>query len=280
MKVEVLEMDDRKAVLDIQEASPYFVNTLRRVLLSDVPKLAIEHVTFYDNTSGLFDEIIAHRLGLLPIPTDHELYVPHEECTCEGEGCPNCTVRFTLSKEGPCTVLSGDLQSDHPDLRVADPGIPICELLANQRLILETEAILGTGDVHAKFQPVSGCGYKYYPVVEIDQKKFDAVTKKAVINADSGNQMKDAAGKIVVEDITKVNLNDGHEKAYAEAAGLGWPVEDESQLGIRVRGDDTRFIFKFETDGSMTPYAALAKAVDIIGDKFDVLGKLVAAKVK
>ncbi|MBW3583835.1 MAG: DNA-directed RNA polymerase subunit D [Euryarchaeota archaeon] len=280
MKIDIIEMTDRKAVLDIQDVRPYFVNALRRTLIADVPKLAIEYVTFYDNTSGLFDEIIAHRLGLVPVPTDLEAFVPRDQCTCEGEGCPSCTVRFTLSKEGPCTVTSGDLQSDDPEFRAADPDIPIVELLPNQRLILETEAILGSGSQHAKWQPVSGCGYKYYPIVELDQNKFDAVTKKAVINACSTGVMKDAAGKIVIEDVTKINLNDDFEKAYAEAAGLDWPVEDEKKLGIRVRGDDRRFIFRFETDGSLTPYQAVRKATVMLQERFDVLSKLTTTKVR
>lgn len=282
MKIDIIEMDDRKAVLDIQDSAPYFVNALRRALIAEVPKLAMEYITFYDNTSGLFDEMVAHRLGLVPLPTDHKLLEAVAEAgmaeTEEGE--KPVLARFTLSKEGPCTVYSGDLESDNPDVRPADPKIPIVMLLANQRLILETEGVLGTGNEHAKFQPVSGCAYKYYPIVEIDNDKFDAQTKKAVINACSTGVLKDAAGKVVCEDITKINLNDDFEKAYAQAAGMEWPVTDRSKLGIRVRGDDTRFIFRFETDGSMTPHAALTKAVAILGEKFDTLGKLMAAKVK
>ena len=278
MKVDIVEMDNRKAVLEIQGTTPYFVNTLRRTLVADVPKLAIEYVTFYDNTSALFDEIIAHRLGLLPIPTDLEAFVPREKCTCDDQGCANCTVRFTLSKEGPCTVYSGDLQSDDPAFRVADPGIPVVELLANQRLILETEAILGTGSQHGKWQPVAGIGYKYKPLVEIDNSKFDAVTKRAVLAACSTNVLKDAAGKVVLEDVWGINLNDDLEKAFADAAGI--TVAERGKLGIKVKSDETHVRFRFETDGSLTPYQAMKKALDIVAEKFDLMGKLVAANVK
>lgn len=278
MKIDIVEMTDRFAKLDIQDASPHIVNTLRRTLVADVPKLAIEYVTFYDNTSALFDEIISHRLGLLPVPTDLKALVRREDCTCDNEGCANCTVRFTLSKEGPGTVVSGDLQSDDPEFRVADPDIPIVRLLANQRLILETEAILGTGSQHAKWQPVSGCGYKYYPNVKIDNSKFDAVTKRAVLDACTTNVLKDAAGKVVCEDPWDINLNDDLEGAFAEAAGISRDQRDK--LGITVTPDDTRFLFRFETDGSLTAYQALKAALGIIQDKFDVMEKTVAAKVK
>lgn len=278
MKLEVVEMTDRRCALDIQEASPYLVNTLRRTLIADVPKLAVDEVVFYDNTSGLFDEIVAHRLGLLPVPTDLESFVPRSECSCDGEGCANCTVRFTLSKEGPCTVYSGDLQAEDASFHVADPGIPIVQLLQNQRLILETEAVLGTGSQHAKWSPVSGIGYKYWPGVTVDNSKFDGMTKRAVIDACNTNNLKDAANKVIIEDPWNFNLNDDLEEAYAQAAGIS--VEDKDKLGIRMQPDDTRFLFRFETDGALTPYQALKKALTLLQEKFDTMGKLVVTQVK
>ena len=65
MKVEVNELKTKKAVLKIEGTKPYFVNSLRRVMLSELPKLAVNDVVIYDNTSTLFDEIISHRLGLI-----------------------------------------------------------------------------------------------------------------------------------------------------------------------------------------------------------------------
>ena len=71
MKVKTIELKGNKGVLKIEGTDVYFVNALRRVMLSELPKLAIDEVIIYDNTSPLFDEIIAHRLGLIPIPTDY-----------------------------------------------------------------------------------------------------------------------------------------------------------------------------------------------------------------
>ena len=114
MKIDVVTLKPKKAVLKIDGAELYLVNSLRRIMLSELPTLAIEDVVIYDNTSALFDEIIAHRLGLIPIPTDLSLLNFRDECTCNGKGCPNCTVRYTLSKEGKgegkTTVYSSDLK--------------------------------------------------------------------------------------------------------------------------------------------------------------------------
>ena len=125
MKVEVKELKLKKAVLKIEDIQLYFVNSLRRIMLSDLPKLAVDSVVIYDNTSALFDEIISHRLGLIPIPTDLSLLTFKDICVCKGKGCPNCTVRYTLSKEGEGTVFSGDLQASEKSWKITEDNIPI-----------------------------------------------------------------------------------------------------------------------------------------------------------
>src|SRR5688500_6963857 len=127
MKIEIREMSDRSAKLLIEGVHPYFVNALRRVLLAEVPKLAIDTVTFYDNTSALFDEILAHRIGLMPVQTDPSTL--NMKGQVDAEGKPTYVVRFTLTKEGPCTVFSGDLEPEDKKFTIVDPKIPIVELL-------------------------------------------------------------------------------------------------------------------------------------------------------
>ena len=107
----------------VNDASPEKVNALRRALMMDIPKMTIDDVEFllgsirdeegneYESISPVFDEIVAHRLGLVPIPTDLELFGFREKCSCGGEGCPSCTIMYKLEKRGPCEVYSGDLDS-------------------------------------------------------------------------------------------------------------------------------------------------------------------------
>ena len=93
MKVDVKELKPKKAVIRIEDTSSYFVNSLRRIMLADLPKLAVNNIVIYDNTSALFDEIVAHRLGLVPIPTDLILLTFKDECVCKCKVCTKCTVR-------------------------------------------------------------------------------------------------------------------------------------------------------------------------------------------
>ena len=80
MKVKSVKLKGNKGVLKLEDTDVYFVNSLRRVMLSELPKLAVADVVIYDNTSALFDEIISHRLGLVPIPTDLSLLSFRDEC--------------------------------------------------------------------------------------------------------------------------------------------------------------------------------------------------------
>ena len=134
MKLKTLTLDDTQARLIIDGTTPHFINSIRRTLLTDIPKLAMENITIYDNTSSLFDEIIAHRLALVPLPTHLDLLEFKEKCKCLGQGCPSCTVHYTLSKEGECTVYSKDLKAEDSMWNAKDEKIPIVTLLEGQRL--------------------------------------------------------------------------------------------------------------------------------------------------
>jgi len=259
MKIDVKEMKPKEAVLKIEGAKPYFVNSIRRIMLSELPKLAVKDVIIYDNTSALFDEIIAHRLGLLPIPTDLGLLTFRDQCVCKGKGCPNCTVRYTLSKEGAGVVYSGDLQPEEKTWAITEDKIPIVELYNDQRLILEVEAVLGRGRDHAKWQPVQAPGYKYYPIVEIDQKRCNLCKK--CIEACPKNIIEIKNNKLSITDIEKCTIC----KSCMEICEPG---------AITVKGDENKLLFHFETDGSLSAKDALKETAKILSEKYTEFGKL------
>ncbi len=153
MKIEILEKSDTYVKFALEESNPAFANALRRIMISEVPTLAVEEVDFFENSSALYDEMIAHRLGLIPLTTNIKDYNFRSECTCKGKGCSKCTVTLALSKKGPGTVYSGDMKSSDKDVVPADPKIPIVKLNEKQKIKLEASAILGRGREHAKFQP-------------------------------------------------------------------------------------------------------------------------------
>lgn len=61
-------------IFDIIGIDASLANAFRRIMLSEVPTMAIENVFFEDNTSIVVDEMVAHRLGLIPIKADPREY--------------------------------------------------------------------------------------------------------------------------------------------------------------------------------------------------------------
>ena len=256
MDIEIIEMAERKAKFILRNSSPAMANALRRTLLSDLPKMAIHKVDFYlgpltddngrecESSTPLFDEIIAHRLGMIPVPTDLDLFVPQEECTCGGAGCPNCTIEYFLNKSGPCTVYSGDLlPMVSPELRekfkVKDEFIPIVELINDQGVNISATAVMGTAKRHVKWQVCNGVGYKYMPVVRVDP---------AAASRDDVLECRDVCPKKVF-DVKDGRLVVVDEMGCSLCRACTEHVKDG---GVTVTGDDTTFLFKFETDGSYT----------------------------
>jgi DNA-directed RNA polymerase subunit D len=162
MKVKITKKGKDRIEFILEGASVPFANALRRTMISGVPVLAIEWVDITENSSAVFDEIIAQRLGLIPLVFDPSKFNFQEDCKCRGKGCPLCQVVFALEKQGPGTVYSGDMKSSNRGVKPSDPRFPIAELLGNQKIKLEAVARLGTGKEHAKFQ-AANAAFQNYP---------------------------------------------------------------------------------------------------------------------
>src|SRR3989338_2378222 len=137
MEIRVIEnnKDEGKLSFILKNSNSAFANTLRRLIVDDVPVMAIDEVEFRDNSSILYDEMIAHRLGLIPLKTDLKGYKMVEKP--EDRESLKCTVKLVLKAKGPCTVYSGELKSKDPEIVPVDKGFPIVKLLKGQSLELE-----------------------------------------------------------------------------------------------------------------------------------------------
>jgi DNA-directed RNA polymerase subunit D len=258
MNIDVLELKPKKAVIKFEDTSPYFVNSLRRTMVADLPKLAVDNVIMYDNTSALFDEIISHRLGLVPIPTDLSLLTFKNECVCKGKGCPNCTVRYTLSKEGEGTVLSGDLLPAEKSWAITEDKIPIVQLYGDQRLILEVEAVLGRGRDHAKWQPVQSPGYMMETTIVFDKNRKSDLDK--FIAKLPKNLVEIKGDKLEVKDKKQIAL-------------LDYYINKEKVDFITMKRDSSKITFTFETDGSLSAKDVITESAKILQEKYKEFGK-------
>ena len=264
MQIEIVEMEDTRAKFILKNSSPAMANALRRTMLQDIPKMAIDKVDFhlgpimqddkeYESVTSLFDEIIAHRLGLVPVPTTDQ-FTFQKDCSCGGVGCPGCSIMYSLNKVGPGTVLSGDLMPlGDSTLKVKDEAIPIVELTDTQAVLIYATAVMGTAKQHVKWQAAFGVGYSYMPAIEIDAAKAaDSDVRDYAVKSYPG-LFKVEDGKLVVDDIYRASR-------YGKAIQQDPVLQDV----VSIDWDDSNFIFKFETDGSLTAQQVLDKAVEIL----------------
>lgn len=152
MKVQLVDRSDLEIKFLVEGIQPPFANELRRIIMGEVPTMAIEFVDFVKNDSALNDEIVANRLGHIPMKFDKKAYNMTKNCECEGKGCSLCQVKMTLKKKGPGMVYASDLKSKAKDVVPVFGRIPIVELFEGQELEFEAVATLGLGKDHSKWQ--------------------------------------------------------------------------------------------------------------------------------
>jgi len=259
VNIEALEKDDKNIRLLVQGVDVPFINALRRIVLAEVPCMAVDEVVIIENSSILQDEIIAHRLGLIPLKTDLDSYNLPEKCSCKSElGCNLCRVTLTLdaeSKDGTRTVHSGELQSENPDIVPVSGKIPIIKLAKEQKLRLEAYARLGKGKNHAKWQPVSMCTYKYMPKIEISkncdacEKCVEICPRKVLEKTDNKIKVRDLMACTLCQDCVDVCPQNPH--------------------AITVGKEENTFIFNLESTGALTPERILSEAIKILDEELE-----------
>jgi len=249
MEVEVLELKGEVLRLLVRGVDTAFVNTLRRIMISEVPCMAVEEVGIVENSSVLNDEFLAHRIGLIPLKMDPSIL--EEE--------PDKVVRLELSveaKEETIMVYSGDLKSDSPDVVPLYPNMPIVKLAPGQRIYLIATARLGTGSQHARWQPVSVAAHKYLPLVRVDVSRctlcgkcVDICPRKVLVRV---------GGSLKVRNLTSCTLC----RDCVDACPLSPPAID-------VGWEEGSFIMLVESTGVLPPDVILMEATRVLDRKLD-----------
>lgn len=233
--------------------------------------MAIDEVVVIENSSMLHDEILSHRLGLIPLRTDLDSYNLPEECSCKSElGCNLCRVSLTLdveAKDSVKTVYSVDLVAENPNVVPVSEKVPIVKLAPNQRLRLETYARLGKGEKHAKWQPVSVCVYKHFPKVKINTKDCDSCGKCV-----------DTCPKRVL------SISDGEKKLELRNVIDCTICQDcvdvcpKSPPAIEVAWDKDVFVLDIESTGALPVERIVNEAIKILDRKFESFLEQLAVK--
>jgi len=222
--------------------------------------MAIDEVVVIENSSMLHDEILAHRMGLIPLKTDLDSYNLPEECPCKSElGCNLCRVSLTLdveAKDSVKTVYSGDLTSENPNIVPVSPKVPILKLAPDQRIRLEAYARLGKGEKHAKWQPVSVCAYKHFPRVKIDEKSCDSCGKCVDVCPKRVLTVTESGRKLELRNVIDCTVC----KDCVDACPMSPPA-------VEVSWDKDVFVFDVESTGVLPVERIVLEALKILDKK-------------
>ena len=274
MEIEVKSQSENEIVFIVRDAEVPFINAIRRVAMVNVPKIAIEDVNIIRNDSAMFNEVLAHRLGLTPLVSDLDalegLSLPEDD---DWDVYSN-GIMFHLNEVGPKVVYSKDLISSDSKIEVGPKvvyskdlissdskikpvydTIPLVKLKEGEELNIEAVAKVGYGKEHAKWIPTTVCAYKQYPEitfnedVEIDYDCAQACPR-GILKSDRRSK------KIKILDIEDCAMC----KSCVRASDNGY-------INVGFKPND--FIFRIETDGAMPPKEVLLKACDVLGEKAD-----------
>jgi DNA-directed RNA polymerase subunit D len=213
-------------------------------MIGEIPILTISSVDFTTNDSVLYNEVIAHRMGMIPLvfnPKDFEFK--------EGESSSSNEVVFAINKKAPGMVYSKDMKSSNPEVKPLYDNIPIVELFGDQKLKLEAFATLGLGINHARYQ-AANTFYRYFASVKVDGK---IVNIDEVIRSCPKGAIDFKDNKMIIKtdcDICKECLK------IAKPKGA-----------LDIVGDDTKFIFTVESISGLKPEQITLMSVDILKKK-------------
>lgn len=179
---------------DIIGCHPSIANAFRRLILSEVPSMAIEKVLITTNTSIIQDEVLAHRIGLIPLKADPRLFEYKSDDQDPLVGTEHDTLEFELKvkcirrKDTKDTASLDDLYKNHRVLSGKMKWIPkgkqaelykeldvgpihddilLVKMRPGHELDLKLLAVKGIGKDHAKFSPVATAFYRLMPEIEL-----------------------------------------------------------------------------------------------------------------
>ena len=240
MKVELIGEKGNESSLLLKDCSVSLANAIRRAVINSIQTLAIDDVTIYKNTSSMYDEILAARLGLIPIKTPVEL---------KGKG----KFSFKLKEMGPKAVHASDLVSSDGDIVPAIPDMLIINLKEGESLELEADTVWGNGEQHTKFTPAH-VFYHFYPKITIPNSKIKGAAKIASLCP------------VDVLDGEKENLS--VKKGKLSECTLCKACEDYAGSDvISVSSESDKIVFGIESWGQLGTKDILSEAISSLEDE-------------
>lgn len=266
LNLDILKKDEKNLVFIIEGISIEMANAIRRIMLTEIPVMAIDEVIILKNDSPLYDEIISHRLGLIPLTTDLETYKLPQDCECSGFGCPLCQVSLTCEITNTTSnfleIYSGDLKSNDPLIVPVSPHIPLVKIDKDDKVIIEAYAMLGIEKDHTKWKAVTNVYYRFYPKVDFDESKCTNCPDKCIVS------------RMCPKDLFDFSSNKAPKllKDYQEICDLCNACKlNCPENAIKTDHEKNKYIFSIENDGSLTFDTIIKKTFEIFNEKIEEL---------
>ena len=302
MEVDVQAMSDTELIFDLKGVDAPIANAFRRVLLSEVPTMAIEIVAMLDNTSIIQDEVLSHRLGLVPIKVDPALFEMAAKREYEHEGVPQIEIddegnfgeldektTIVMTLDVTCAAVEGADQDAGPEEKYEHSSVYSGSLqwepIGNQKERIRG----GVAPVHkdillAKLRPgqrikarmlvekgVGGTHAKWSPVATVSYKLHPDIQVSKTVQDDLAEELVAKCPMKVfdIEDLgnghTGVNVANPRNCSMCRECIREPEWQDRVEL-MRIRD---HFIFSVESTGVLPPADLFVQALEILQFKCD-----------
>lgn len=296
MKAQIVEgwPKGNKIRIVLSETNAAQVNGLRRAILSDVPKMAITKVRFeqgvtqdnkgevIESVNVLPDEVIAHRLAMVPVPTFLDEFVFPEDDENNKNlpedqwGSPLSQIIYHLSIRGPNsdsdeqfkTVYAGDLNVlGETKLQISEEHarIPLTILSSGQYLELYAYATLGRGRDHAKWCPAAAVTFQPRQKATLNKPKKANTLFDLNLTSKTGRAIN--AKLFTNKECTDVDSVLDLERAMHQV-GYGTNRDEAFDNAITLEDIEGEYIFSYESDGSLSPEEVFNQACEELSSRF------------
>ena len=289
INIEIKSKTKEELVFDINGVDPTLVNTLRRIMIAEIPTMAIETVIINQNTSIIPDEVLAHRLGLIPILADANDFIDKKEDEDFNEN--NC-LKFTLNvkceknKNGKIIneqIFSKDLilepignqknkfyneKNKKYNVGLVHDDIYLNKLTPGMEIDLICYCVKGIGRTHAKWSPVCTAYYKLLNKINIIKE----------INGNDAEELRQLCPKGVFIINKKGNAEVGNIRECTSCREC--IRQDKFKDLIELGKIADHYEFHIESVGMYSPESIFFRAIDVLKNKIKIWHELFNEKSK
>ncbi|XP_066474611.1 DNA-directed RNA polymerases I and III subunit RPAC1 isoform X2 [Tiliqua scincoides] len=280
-RVDLVHMDENTLEFDMVGIDAAIANAFRRILLAEVPTMAVEKVFVFNNTSIVQDEILAHRLGLIPIHADPRLFEYKSEDDCDEINTLQFQLKIKCSKNPQAAKESSDpnelfinhkVYSKHMEwvplgsqadnlnanFRPVHDDILIAQLRPGQEIDVLMHCVKGIGKDHAKFSPVATASYRLLPEITLLQPIEGEVAERLKKCFSSGViEIQEIKGKKVAR-VANARLDTFSREIFRH---------DDLKSLVRLARVRDHYIFSVESTGVLPPDVLVSEAIKVLMGK-------------